>query len=455
MKSHLKTALFFFLLIGAVFGSHYIKNHPDFDAEFENFYLQSENAREIYTGKIRPVYDQIDEAWKVTNKLKGMIPRTEDYGRFQYTPVISMWIDPDDLHSKDRGLNANARKKGRLWERAAYLRYYEKGQLKFQSYVGVRMHGGATRLHIKNKKSFRIYLRKKYGEKEFVTNFPYFSNSEKVQLKKFVIRRPGRVIFNNLLSHYLIEKLGGRAPKLKPVAFFINGKFENLSNLSQHLSIEGLFPEAKEEDYLIAKLKGDLPVETELVYENLRERMEQEPNLTLARAEEYLNVDSIIASVLTIMFGGTTDWAQGAYIKKRGAKERWTLWSWDFDRAFEPVLGENTDDLSLPRHQIDSTELVTEIKVGKIRHSVFNRLISSDIKFRQRFSKKTDQLAFLIQNRKMKEIIQELELTFGDFKGIELQSSSFEDLNLFLTNRMSYFCKDLQTNFALKPKSCL
>src|SRR5690606_10743152 len=121
----------------------------------EKLATQSEKSSDFYTGQLGLVYNPLDKAYVVTDELKELIKKesTLDFSRYQQWPVISIWVNPEDLYSKDRGILENFEKRGGLWERASFVTYYENGEKNFSSYAGLRLHGGDSRLKKYKEKS--------------------------------------------------------------------------------------------------------------------------------------------------------------------------------------------------------------------------------------------------------------------------------------------------------------
>ena len=88
-----------------------------------------------------------------------------DYWVDKRLPLLSIAIDQYDLRQPTHGLRSSPTSRGRDWERPGYLSYFDDGQLRFASGVGIRIHGGKSRRL--PKKSFRVYFRDIYGADQF------------------------------------------------------------------------------------------------------------------------------------------------------------------------------------------------------------------------------------------------------------------------------------------------
>ena len=80
-------------------------------------------------------------------------------------PVLSLTLSDADLNDPAKGLLPNKREHGEEWEREGSVSYYEDGKLRFASGVGVRIHGGGSRITAP-RPGFRLYFRRKYGPRE-------------------------------------------------------------------------------------------------------------------------------------------------------------------------------------------------------------------------------------------------------------------------------------------------
>ena len=263
MSENLKT-FSFFIIIAALCTVPYL--NKKIKKGMEAVHSESENARELYTGKTRAVYNPLDTAYVVTNKLKQLITREDikDVTSYKKWPVVSIWMDPRDLHDETRGLFRNTDKKGRLWERASHFNYYENGTKKFSSFAGVRIHGGASR-GAKTLKSLRFYFRKTYGEDSFLKDLD-ISLAPDIPIKRLVLRRDTVYHFANHFSYKMIQSLGGMAPNLKHVAVYINGEFFQFMQMQEQLHEEQARYFYGHDHFLYYKLKGNNPVRDRLLY---------------------------------------------------------------------------------------------------------------------------------------------------------------------------------------------
>lgn len=452
MKKNLKTSAFFLLLLAMALIPEYSEEIQEARKVFER---ESEDAREIYTGQIKPVYNPLDKAYIVTDTLKELIKKEEklDFKRYKAWAVISLWVDPKDLDDEDRGIFANPMKKGRLWERASYVNYYENGEKEFSSYAGLRVHGGTNRIF--KDKSLRLYFRKSYGEPQFLSRRG-ITLEPGAPVKRLVLRRDTIHRFTNDLGYSMVRKMGGLAPKLKPVAVFINGKLHEYMMMTEHLHRDQVRHFIGHDNFIFYKLKGDNPSEDHLLYERLKSRLSDTPQtLTFDRASSLYDIEGIFASALVIMYMAISDWEQGVIIKEQNdPNSKWRLISWDFDRALVPHRISRVKNQKHP-WEMKSFELLLDRSVGSFRSKLFNRLLAESPEFKDFLIGKVDRM--------FKEDITS-EFLMGKFAQYEtlIKESgnhpelvdSLRTIKDFFANRRSVFCAQMMDRIGALPPSC-
>src|SRR6185436_6822123 len=70
--------------------------------------------------------------------------------------LVVLEAKPEDIQT----ILANPVQRGRRWEPPAHISFLSNGVLKFESNVGVRIHGDISRTKYTHQKSFRVYFRK-------------------------------------------------------------------------------------------------------------------------------------------------------------------------------------------------------------------------------------------------------------------------------------------------------
>ncbi len=299
-------------------------------------------------------------------------------------PVVSLAADPDHLFDEqtgiyvpgethqrfleesgeqppfDFGVPANWHQRGREWERpkaddldrALWFEHCEVGgDCGFSQWVGVRIHGGATR--DLPAKSLRLYARNDYGARELV--HPFFGEDEQLRHRRLLLRNAGNDWPWKLLAdgfqHRLVAHLSPETQEYEPAVLYLNGEYWGIHNLRQrydrhYLSIEhGVDPDE------VVIVGPDLEVEqgdptAAEPYRELVERVATESPTspeTVARVEEQVDLDDLIDYVIVEVFGSNTDWPQSNIRMWRSAEgaagtgdddfARWRWLIYDLDRV--------------------------------------------------------------------------------------------------------------------------
>ena len=164
------------------------------------------------------------------------------------TPVISMYVDPEDLFGHERGIYVlgrlyedistnedetedagyigNCFMRGREWERSAAIDYMPAGmgEKGFSADLGIRIMGGDSRAYMQ--KSFRLKCRSEYGEKNIYYNiFP----GGQAKYKSIVLRNGGNdydyARFRDPMLQELVSDRDMETQRSFPVTLFIDGEY--------------------------------------------------------------------------------------------------------------------------------------------------------------------------------------------------------------------------------------
>lgn len=412
----------------------------------EYFYEESENAREIYTGKTRAVYESLDAAYKVTPKLKQMVVKSGNVApaNFKLWPVVSIIADPIDLNDPHRGIFANPQKTGRLWERAAYFSYFENGERLFESYAGLRVHGGKSR-GLKDR-SLRLYFKKKYGEEQFLTDLD-IGLAKEAPIKRLLLRRDTEYNFATDFSFEIIRKLGGMAQKYKHVAVFVNGEFYDFSQMLNHPHEDQAKYFFGHDNFVFNKLKGDNKSEDHLLYENAIYRIKYAPEpISFEDMDRRFDLENFTANILAIMYTGTTDWAQGTIIKDQGDPDsKWQIISWDFDRAFYPVPGKTHRGNLKNVWEMESFKIGMKQHDASLRSRLFNRLVKETPEYKSFVVAKVEELfEEVLTPEWVQTKLGEYERLAKDAGNPPEMVRSIEHIRSFVANRKPVFCRHMK-----------
>lgn len=451
MTKNIKIIVLFAILIILSFSSRLLMKSEKYKKSLEIFLNESENSSEMYTGKIKPVYDPLDKAYRVSTTLEQMKENKISDFQIKHWPVISLWVDPVDLYSEDRGILKNTFKKGRLWERAAYLRYYKKGEIAFESYIGLRQHGNGSRRAALDARNFRMYFRKKYGEKSFDLE-PKISFYSGKPIKRMVLRKETNINFRNDFSSYLLHALGGLGPKFEHTVVYLNGLFYGYYTMTAHLSFGQIKESIGHEKFVFAKLRGDMKMRDHILLNRLRSLLEDYPAMNFELVNKKVDIDSILGSLIVVMYSGNGDWLQGMYLKDLKNSQKWKYIDWDFDNGYSKNQFNNKAGIEYP-FEVRSVDLVTKKKKGKIPWSIFNRLIHSDQKFRTYFTHKIETLFDILENTETQRRLTHYKQLSNATKDVEMKKQ-LQKLNHFIKHRKNILCRDLKDLVDIGPKHC-
>lgn len=129
---------------------------------------------------------------------------------------------------------SNYLSRGNDAERSAHIEFYNTdGKLGFESNIGVRINGNATRGYAQ--KSLRILFKKKYGQTEL--NYPLFSESTTHIFRSIILRNSGndwdKTMFRDGLMQKLMKNTHVDIQEDRPSIVFINGEYWGIHNIRE------------------------------------------------------------------------------------------------------------------------------------------------------------------------------------------------------------------------------
>lgn len=156
------------------------------------------------------------------------------------------WLDSDDYDSStpEWWVPANYTQKGAEWEREATMQIFENGSLSVNQNVGVRIHGGATRVY--PQKSLNIYARSEYGASKLdfdlfsgsVTN--QYDGSAITEFDSFMLRNGGNDAqysrFRDKLNQTLVSDRSITVQGMEPCIVFIDGEYWGQYEITEKIS---------------------------------------------------------------------------------------------------------------------------------------------------------------------------------------------------------------------------
>lgn len=151
------------------------------------------------------------------------------------------YIDKDNYIRKNLPLDlpwweypANYLMRGMDAERDANIQFFEpNGKLGFESSVGLRIHGNATRGFAQ--KSLRVCFREKYGKTKLV--YDLFDNNKNVEFTSFILRNSGndwnKTMFRDAFMQSLMKNSFIDIQDYRPSIVFINGEYWGIHNIRE------------------------------------------------------------------------------------------------------------------------------------------------------------------------------------------------------------------------------
>lgn len=239
-------------------------------------------------------------------------------------PILSITTDPANLFDYNTGIYvlgkvyddnkataqdknnppANYNQKGKEWERACHIDFFEPdGTLAISQDCGMRTQGAYSRADYQ--KSFRFYAREEYGEKNFKYEFfddAYMENGSGKKLKKFkklVVRNGGNdtnyakfkdSYIQSLFSDRQVDTQEGR-----PCVVYIDGEYWGLYTLQEdfddHYYEENYSVNA---DEVVVYKKGEIDEGNEEDIQLFTELRSFAKNNNLALASNYNKISQML-----------------------------------------------------------------------------------------------------------------------------------------------------------------
>ncbi len=287
-------------------------------------------------------------------------------------PVLSLTLSDVDLNDPAKGLLSNKREHGEEWEREGSVSYYEAGTLRFASGVGVRIHGGGSRITAP-RPGFRLYFRRKYGPRE-VPPGVFFSPAAQ-PVRRIVIhddvRRDGKIdwYFANPLAYDIARAIGAIAPETKPVRFFLNGEYYGPFVVTERFDERFFAAHWGYDDILLSQAEMN----------TLWDWVKTTRPLTMANVSRDVNIENLTRWFLAVAFTATRDAYQGPgqFLDRTKTTGEWFWVNWDMDQSFR--------DWNLDSYQY-LLERVAEDRRGRNpaepRSVILSQLMAEDPQYR-------------------------------------------------------------------------
>lgn len=299
-------------------------------------------------------------------------------------PLVSVVIDPVDLYDPVIGILSNPVKRGKSWERPAFLSYFDQGQLVFASGIGLRIHGGKSRI-AQMEKSFRAYFRTIYGEEQFQSGVIFDERAEPI--RHLILHNDRRDNWHlvNPLAYDIAERIGAIVPQTKPVRFFLNGEFQGVYVLTEHLSEEYLLSHYGHTQFTFARTKRDVGSSQFQIgdyarYNAFKVWATKKTPLTIDEVQARVDLENLSRWVLSILFCAPTDALQGPLLlDMTNLNAKWFWINWDMDHSFQ-------DKYRRVEHPWE-LDTFRELRPHDPRGALFYRLIEGSPDFRSYFTR--------------------------------------------------------------------
>jgi len=267
-------------------------------------------------------------------------------------------LDVDDQAFGE--LVANPERRGRRWERPATIAFLGDGIVRFDSPVGVRVHGGGSRAS--SDRSLRLYFRESLGS--VVPTGPRVGlvgggRHESLVLHGDIRRDTGGQPFHyvNPLGYDIARRLGVIAAETNPVTLVLNGGPPKPFVVTEHLNLDFLEARFGHRSFRTYDTKNERDaerLETEGPIAELRARYGAQENWTLERIQRHVDVDNLARWFLLVSFCGTRDEMQGVVVHDDSTPDgKWFWVAWDVDHSFG-----RRDRWSAPRWSIDQFDRI-------------------------------------------------------------------------------------------------
>jgi hypothetical protein len=256
--------------------------------------------------------------------------------------TVSLYVEPADLYSKDRGILTHKQEHGRQWERPGWISFFEHGRVVYSGRMGVRVHGGGSRLSALPQ-SFRLFFRNDYGTPELPAGIA-FSGAHAHDLQRLVIHNdvrvgpgPVRWHFVNPLAYDISRAAGAITPATRPVRFFLNGEFQGVFVLTEHFDRKDHF---RTHWGHAVRLDAD-------EFEELWQQIRALQPLTMDRVAPLVDLDNLTRWFISVVFCSTRDAYQGPaqFRDPTRSSAQWFFVNWDMDGSFRAIEADTFDAL--------------------------------------------------------------------------------------------------------------
>ncbi len=269
-----------------------------------------------------------------------VVPAAEKARR---VPTVSLYVRPQDLHDPATGIlvRANRNKRGTDWERPGWVSFLEDGRVVYSTGVGVRLHGGSSRL-AERPQGFRLFFRKRYGTPQLPSAVA-FGPDHAHPMRRLIVHNDYRVSRQvrwhlvNPLAYDIAARVGGITSATRPVRFLLNGEFQGVFVLKEHFHPKHYFEE-----------HAGHPVNLKMSeFDDLWRALSRMRPLRMAEVGRLVDLDNLTRWFIGVVFCATEDAYQGPAQYRDPTRDgpQWFFVSWDMDGSFRNPARDNFDAL--------------------------------------------------------------------------------------------------------------
>jgi hypothetical protein len=249
--------------------------------------------------------------------------------------------------------------------------YYDEGRLLFAGNVGLRVHGGKSRVG-SPVQSFRMRFRREYGSRQFVPGVLFDGRDD--PLTTLIVHNDLRADgdgqwwhFVNPLAYDIARRLGAITPDTHPVRFFVNGDFQGVFVLVNR--VRRPFMEARYGHDNFLRADGD-------IRRGLRRAIAAMQPITMETVGALIDLDNLSRWFMSIVFCATTDPFQGVLFRDETLPDaKWFWVNWDMDHSFMDLYKQAR---SAWRHNTFRSTL----RKRRVESQVVTRLLAEDPAYR-------------------------------------------------------------------------
>ncbi|MDZ4673329.1 MAG: CotH kinase family protein [Gemmatimonadota bacterium] len=355
-------------------------------------------------------------AWLGTPAEGRVSARMVDLGRVPDSVLSRPRLAVLEVDTFDiRDLMDNPGQRGRRWERLGRIAFLTDGEVTFESVVGVRIAGRSSRfLPVK---SLRLFFRASAGATRPAAAAVGLDGD--VSYESLVLHGDVRPYagtdgfhYSNSIAYAITRRLGLLTAATVPVTLVINGGAPAPYVTTEHLTAEILKRRLGIDSLVRYDLRepGDR-ASLELVgpLAQLRQRFGRTEGWTMEQIGTIVDLDNLLRWLLSILFNGTQDTAQGILLHDLDRDSAQWYWvPWDYDVSFgrlDEAGRFDIDDYHL--RWLKRTDLAKE---PDARATLLRHLFRTSEPFRQRF-----HTAFLVARDSL--VTPEfLEATMAEFE---------------------------------------